>query len=198
MSPFIQMRSGRAVDLLTPRPEQFTIEDVAHHLANLARYTGAVWYSVAEHCVRASYVAQGLTAGEHNSAAIARETLCHDKAEAVVNDASSPMKRAMRHIMQVYGLADMPSPYDEIERRIDCAMAEAFGLPAEHHPIVKRADQIMLVTEKRDLLPGGEREWPDIGIAPLPGQIVPWSRDEAEQRFMARWRELTGGVRGAA
>jgi 5'-deoxynucleotidase YfbR-like HD superfamily hydrolase len=190
---WIQMRSGKAVDLLDPRPEQFIIEDVAHHLANLTRYTGAVFYSIAEHSVRASFVAEGLTAGQHDSAHLALETLGHDKAEAVVNDASSPMKRAMRALMPAG-----PSPFDVIEERVDRAMARAFGLPEQHSPVVKRADLIMLVTEKRDLLPGGEREWPDIGIAPLRERIVPWTREVAEHAFLLRFDQLSRAAREEA
>ena len=55
--PYIRTYSGTKLCVSQPRPEQIHIEDIAHHLSLLCRFTGAVnkFYSVAEHCVRVSY-----------------------------------------------------------------------------------------------------------------------------------------------
>ena len=50
---WIQTYTGRAFDLLDPRPEQIDPLDIAHALSQICRFTGHVreFYSVAQHSV---------------------------------------------------------------------------------------------------------------------------------------------------
>jgi uncharacterized protein len=40
--PWFQTFTGRAFFPLNPRPEDVVLEDIAHHLANICRFGGAV------------------------------------------------------------------------------------------------------------------------------------------------------------
>lgn len=78
--------SGRMINAIDPS-DLPSIEDTAWHLANIARFTGAVrgvHYSVAEHAVRVSRLCDEYPL----------EGLCHDNSEAVLGDVSSPLKKS--------------------------------------------------------------------------------------------------------
>jgi len=58
-------------------------------------------------------------------------------------------------------------------------------------PEVKHMDNVMLATEKRDLMAEPQQPWvalPD----PLPLVIEPWSPERAKEEFLALWYEITG------
>lgn len=176
---WILTASGRQMWPLDVRPDDILIEDVAHHLANICRFGGAcrVFYSVAEHCVRASYVGD-------DAEALAR--LLHDGPEYVLGDVVRPLKRGGGF-----------EAYTEAEDRAAAAFCVKFGLPdgALDAPGVKHADAVMLATEKRDLTmrtafvgghaQGGHAE-------PLAERVKPWSAADAHQRFLARYYVITG------
>ncbi len=130
--------SGVEFDLLKPDPATVHIGDIAHHLSQICRFTGAtrVHYSVAQHSVHAC----DLAPPEFKLAA-----LLHDAAEAYVGDVSSPVKALI-------GTAYVP-----LEQRIARVIFERFGVPvlfARKLPmVVKRIDLTMLEWEQRDLLP---------------------------------------------
>ena len=148
MSPTILTASGRYFDLLAPERSQFDINEIAHALANLCRFTGHTsrFYSVAQHSVLTSY----LVPEEHALAA-----LLHDAAEAYLGDVASPLKHLLPEYAAIYA-------------RVESALLAHYGLPSELPPCVKRADLIMLATEKRDLMPWPDDVWPSlIGVTPL-------------------------------
>lgn len=90
MNPWIEMFSGTAVDLIQPDPETIRLDDIAHHLARIYRYTGGTEWSVAAH----SLCVAMLVPREFRL-----EALLHDAHEAYVGDVSSPMKSAMRMLL---------------------------------------------------------------------------------------------------
>lgn len=154
MTPTILTASGTCFNLLEPDPDLIEIEDIAHALSNLCRFTGhtRVFYSVAEHSVRASLCA--FVPAEH-----ALEALLHDAAEAYIGDVSSPLKAQLHE-------------YRNIEFGVEQAIRKRFGLPAKKTPCVKQADLTMLATEKRDLMSADGDDWPILrGIAPLAERI---------------------------
>lgn len=163
MSPWLQTASGERYDLLDPDPRGIRLRDVAHALARICRFTGAVLgdpYSVAQHSV---LVALALRDEGHHPA-IVRAGLAHDMHESVTGDVASPIKRAV-------GLA-----WDAFEDVHERAFAERFGLVLPLPPEVKTADLRMLVTEARDLC-GGERGGP-WGISAQPyGERILWAWD---------------------
>lgn len=148
----IYTKSGREVDLNAPHPDMFCIQDIAHSLSMLCRFTGHTsrFYSVAEHSV---------IGAEFISDEFVREFLLHDAAEAYVNDLAAPLKAR---------LAD----YQVIHNRVDACIRSKFGLPEEHSPEVKEVDMRMLATERAQLMPFAP-EWDCLaGYEPYPIDIL--------------------------
>src|SRR5438477_8188248 len=85
--PTIMLQSGAWFDFRAPASSNFTIEDVAHGLANICRYAGQCrrFYSVAEHSILVSETALGFEL----------EALLHDAAEAFMGDITRPLKQIL-------------------------------------------------------------------------------------------------------
>ena len=172
MKPEILIKSGHYFDLADPKPEQINIEDIAHALAHICRFTGHAreFYSVAQHCVLASYIVP-----QH----LALAALLHDAAEAYIGDVAAPLK------------AMLPD-YRAIERRVEVAVAQKFGLPLKMHPLVKHADLVMLATEKRDLMPATAEPWPvELTHQADERWIIPLEPKVARAEFLWRFAALT-------
>lgn len=169
----IETFTGRNVDILDPDPNEICIEDIAHALANTNRFGGhtRIPYSVAEHSVRISHIVPEF---------LVMDALMHDAQEAYIGDMPSPFKKVMPEF-QFY------------EDRIERAIRKAFDLPgAKHDPRIKYYDNVMLITEARDLGLSWwntlkHNEMPD----PLNFTIVPWDWQSAKNMFLNRFHELT-------
>lgn len=189
-----QTFTDRVVYPLDPRAEEVCIEDVAHHLALFNRYCGATRepYSVADHSLHVeAYVAERFAARyrcatpEHlRQARLA--ALMHDATEAYLGD----MIRPVKHDPSMYA-------YRAAEDRFARVVEQWLGLPigATEWPIVKDGDDVVLATEKRDLRGPSPRPWKKAGAPPLPYRIIPRGRREAEDEFLAKFREFTEGHR---
>lgn len=165
----------------------FDIRMLAHAISNICRFTGHVrrFYSVAQHSVLCSFI-------EPDQDAYAK--LMHDIAEALIGDVASPLKQ-------------MLNDYKVIERKNETALFSWFGISASFNlpKSVKRADIIMLLAEKRDLLaelPQDTVEWEWAKDVPeLDYHIRPWGPFKAKHAFLARFyeicpdRALSGGNR---
>ena len=179
MNPTIMTASGKYFDFLNPTQESIDINDIAHALSHLCRYTGHTreFLSVAQHSVMVSY---------HVPHECALAGLLHDATEAYVGDMSRPLKLLLPE-------------YQEIEARVWAAIAKKFGIPENLPPEIKHADNVALMTERRDFMPphsgsaANEWHWAK-DIKPLPGTIQSWSPDHAKNIFLARFRFLTGLV----
>jgi len=183
--------SGKMFDFLIPSVDIICIEDIAHHLACVNRYTGAtrVPYSVAEHSVRCSYVPVGDPL----------LNLMHDSAEAYINDIPRPQKKNLGWCRFHIVLEWQWNPYEDIESNILYAIFKKLHIP---FPVnfpggpTKQADDIMMATEVRDLMPPqGFDTFLRLGvipkdIEPLPHKIEPWAWDKAEREFLRRYKEL--------
>jgi hypothetical protein len=201
---WIQTVDGRAFHFLDPRPEDIDIEVVAHVLSREGRWGNhlKMFYSVAEHCYRVSYVCEPQDA---------LWGLLHDLAEAYLRDISTPIKRHLRHgvdevvrrlklVMDldpvlegmIRGACSDMLGYDEMERRIMRAACTKFGLPEQMPESVVRADAVLLVTEKRDLAAPPPLPWGRADVEPLPYHINdPWTPKMARELFLRRFEELT-------
>ena len=174
MSPTILTAEGTYFDFTDPAGSAFGIWSIAHALSNICRYTGhcAVHYSVAQHSVLVSYQVPA----EHALAG-----LLHDAAEAFIGDVAKPLKRLL-------------PDYQALEARVEAAVFARFGLPPELPACVKHADLVLLLTEKRDLMPAcANREWNLQGVQPMERRIRPWVPEQARTAFLQRFEELTDG-----
>lgn len=176
--PCIQTFTGRLVDISSIRVEDLDIEDIAHALSNLCRFTGhtAKFYSVAQHSVHCSLWAEA-EGHPHDVQALA---LLHDGAEAYLGDIARPLKRLLPQIKNM-------------ESSIEAAIAEKFRLPtdAENRAVIKRIDNRMLATEKRDVLAQPAIPWPGELEVPYPDPIGEMLHPTlAEKAFIRRFRSL--------
>jgi len=176
--PWIRAFSGTRIYFLTPKKSEFRIEDIAHGLSNVCRFTGQVRqaYSVAQHSVHVSQ----LVPAQHGLKA-----LLHDAAEAYMGDTPGPLK------------ALIPG-FKEIEDRILDEIFHTFGLSLEIPPIIKMMDNVLLATEARDLMAhDGEDsrellgDWDLGGVKPHFSRIIPWSAFRAEHEFLYWFKQYT-------
>lgn len=182
MNPWIQTYTSQAFDLLDPQIDQVCIEDIAHALSQICRYTGHTkwFYSVAQHCVVMSY----LVPPEH-----ALWALLHDAPEAYVNDLAAPIKQ----------LPNMDG-YRHLEGRVESVVCAALGYwpTDESRAAIKAADLRMLMTEARQLLPWPPpRDWGfDVEPYDLEGyDIGTWSPSAAKSAYLDRYRQLMIEIR---
>ena len=183
------MLSGRRLDLLDPSPLDIEIEDIAHGLSRLARWNGQTsgqWaFSVAQHCLLVEDIVGRLKPNLQDSWRLA--ALLHDASEYVVGDLISPFKAAV-------GL-----DYKDFEARLQRAVHIRFGLPAILPPatakLVKRADRAAAYFEATALAGFGVHQARALFSRPrgIDGiDIVARPAEEAKDRFLARFRELSG------
>ncbi len=169
---WIETLTHKQIDFYDPDPSQICIEDIAHHLANVNRFGGAIYspYSVAQHSVIMSRICPP---------ELAFECLMHDTPEAYLGDTVRPFKSEI----QVIPVA---------EDRFEKAIRRAFGMPGDKHPTtVKHWDNVMLNTEARDF----GLHWYGTGKHDLPpahpDRIIPWPWLKAKSHFLLRHSELT-------
>lgn len=170
--PYIRTHSGHHFYYQAISADAIEIDDIAQALSNICRFAGHLddFYSVAQHSVLVSRLVPP---------ELALEALLHDASEAYCQDIPAPLK------------AMLPD-YRDIEASVDNAIRSLFGLPMEHSPEVKRADLVMLATERRDLGIDDGDKWDILdGIAPTDEfAIHPLNPRQARQLFIARFNEL--------
>jgi 5'-deoxynucleotidase YfbR-like HD superfamily hydrolase len=103
----------------------------------------------------------------------------HDAAEAYIGDVATPLKNLL-------------DDYAAIEKKVEQAVFAYFELSLPLSIFTKQADQIMLATEKRDLLPPSPDDWfAGTGIEPMTQKIMPLSSNVAKRLFLERYTHLT-------
>lgn len=177
---FVQLHSGRCVDLLAPDLAEVTLTDLATGLARIPRFLGATRgdhaYSVAQHSV---LVAQLL---QHAPLPLRRAALLHDAHEAILGDIATPVKRALGRQLVA-----------ELERRIALPLYARFRLaPALLDDArVKHADRTALAMERRDLMARSAWDWPEDLPEPLRWPpLRPWPASLAQAQFLAHANAL--------
>lgn len=162
--------SGRQFWPLAPRVEDVCLIDIAHALSCICRFNGHVreFYSVAQHCVLASYLVHPR---------YAREALLHDAPEAYLCDLPRSLKQH-----------EWMTHYRTAERRLEEVIADTFHLKLEEMGGVREVDNRLLLTECRDLMSAGYGLIDESRC--YEQTIVPWLSIEAERKFLARFEEL--------
>ncbi len=162
--------TGKKFHFLDPASDEIDIKDIAHHLSMLCRFTGAtrLFYSVAEHSVRVSDILPER---------LKLAGLLHDAAEAYTNDISRPVKYTHK--------------LEKTDQVISMAIAEKYAVDM-FSPLVKNADNVLIATEARDLMPS-TRGWAKLP-EPLSYKITAtWRPELAEMEFLY-WFEQYGGI----
>ena len=176
--PVLHSYTGLCIDILKPELDSIQIEDIAHALSMQCRFGGRLkeFYSVAEHSV---YVSQICDKED------ALWGLLHDASEAYLVDIPRPLK----YLPAMKG-------YLELEELFMTCIIDKFNLYTEEYkysmPIsVKKADDIMLLTEKANFLPEQEI-WNncDPNIKALAIKMKPLPQQEAKELFLNRFKEL--------
>jgi len=176
-NPWITVADGSRFGLLEPIDDDraISLTNVAAALSKICRFNGHVrcFYSVAEHCV---YVSR-IVPKEY-----AILGLLHDAPEAFYGDMSRPW-------LAVLG-PDVVELRTSIDDRVFHKLAIPYTKLATHH--VKVADDIMCITEARQLLPAGATAgWQMDDIVSANITIGSgWAPRVAERRFLERWNEL--------
>lgn len=170
---YISTFSGGIFHPLDPQPAEVRIEDIAHALSMLCRFTGHVsrFYSVAEHSVIVSRLVPER---------YALAGLLHDAAEAYLNDLSTPVKHDPRMKL-----------YCEAEDRLRRVIFQHFGLQPELPAPVHAVDQLLVIAEARALFasaPVWTKDVPSLGG----DQIVGFDPGDAEVIFLERLKEIKG------
>ncbi|MCG3774241.1 MAG: hypothetical protein JW395_1059 [Nitrospira sp.] len=131
MEPFITTFTGRKVNPLALRKEDICIEDIAHHLAHINRFVGALIQpvNVAAHSVFVSRLCA--------DSGWEKEALFHDATEAYLGDVSKWVKQ--HPSMSFYRTAEAAAWL------VICEALElrSHGAP-EHNIIVEYADRLLV------------------------------------------------------
>jgi hypothetical protein len=170
VGPSIMLQSGAWFDFAAPHSSPFTIEDIAHGLAHICRYSGQCngFYSVAEHSLLVSETATGFEL----------EALMHDAAEAFLGDITRPLKQ-------------MLPDYKRIEGDVERAIFSRFGIQTPIPREVKQADLRVLAAEQRQIMPRGTDDWlrgQDVVPAPIVVRNLP--PVEAKRAWLERFEVL--------
>lgn len=167
--------SGKQFWPLDPHIDDINIIDIAHALSLLCRYAGHCksFYSVADHSIRCAYI--GI---DKYPKKLSRTILLHDAAEAYINDIARPIKPYLTN-------------YKKIEDKLEKVIAEKFDLIYPFPPEIKIVDNILLATERRDLMSTlSNKVWNTYGQEPLEERIIPMTIELAEQQFLTMFDKL--------
>ena len=182
----IILADGQCWDLLDPEGSAayLTPGVIAHHLAHLCRFTGAVsrFYSVAEHsifvCDLVRRVIDEVPGSETERwRAVQRQALMHDAAEAVLGDISTPLKRLLGE--QAQGLF----------ARTEAAICRQLGIAWPFDEMVHVADRVALHKEASVLMP--EQWGPRAALSTLDQGWFETPMTDPARAFLQYWTMLT-------
>lgn len=176
--------NGQCYDFAAPNPEIICLEDMAYALAYTVRWRGQTrsmgkrcFYGVGQHIV---FGVEEMMREGHDRADLIG-FLFHEPDEVVLPDMPGPCKNAIpgwRDFARIQGQA----------------LLDRFGQSIRDPDLIKAIDIRMMVTEKRDLMPGHERDRFQTSdneaimesiFQPFERVIYPYSHpDQAAIRFM--------------
>ena len=179
---FVTTYTGKSFYPFNPRKEDMCIEDIAHHLSQINRWTGATThpYSVAQHSVNVAKVLDHVTYVMKDDLRYLKiyQGLMHDATEAYCQDIASPIK------------ALLPD-YQKLEETIWSAISEVFFVQEKIFDVVDYADKAMGAYEATVILPIMP-EWMDAktyfqAVNLVNGADVDlskWSPEKAKEEFL--------------
>lgn len=187
---WMQTMLGKPFDLIAPREEDVDPNDIIWHLARLARFSGATFrtgpggapYVVLQHCL----LVMEILASWGAPPVIIREGGWHECDEPYTGDLTRPLQLAVRDAFREKILRVTASdirfdstafnalqeialgldPMQEVRARVGRVARARLGLPEQETPIVKRADNVALAIEQRDLMAHCPRDWKLAEYAP--------------------------------
>ncbi len=174
--PWVQTYLGRQLRMPEFNADAINLAETATVLSRICRFGGRteVFYSVAEHSVRCAELVRDKGYGLFEQF----YALNHEGDESLLGfDPPSP-------------LLTLTPDLKRLKLAAHTAYMNRYGLPVEMPAIVKIADMVMLSTEKRDLMKPEPLPWYSMP-EPLQATIVPWSMQEAAERFTDLWHVLS-------
>jgi len=168
MPRWMQTFTGRRISVLSMRPSDVCLEDIAHALSRLCRYAGHVknFYSVAEHSVLVSRLCKPRDA---------LWGLLHDASEAYLCDLPTGVKALL-------------NDYRVVEDHVQKIVAEKFGLSWPMPVDVHVCDSLMIGAECKYAMGIDPAEWGYQVWLNLP--IWEYDPPTAERIFLARFNEI--------
>jgi hypothetical protein len=172
--------SGKSFSVIDPQEKDICIEDIAHGLSNVCRYSGQCprFYSVAEHSYLMTIYALANIPKKLNPLSV----LLHDGSEAYIAD------------MPNYIKGYLPT-YKAFEEDIMIQIGAKFNCSFDD-PRIKELDLAILKTEIMDMFRFTKEDFlPDrkflSDVFPLPIVILNWNPEEAEKNFLGLYETLT-------
>lgn len=188
---WIRTFTGRKVTPLNIDPETICIEDIAHALSLINRFTGHTRfpYSVAQHSlIILEHLPQGLPVAWYKWA------LLHDAIEAYLGDTASPIKKDKGY--RLIGRIDplLYTPAKTLEERLMGKIADAFGLFPRCVPtLIDTLDKRLFLDEYAQLLPGNEEYClaeERLEYSPLGYTIHCHDWETIKSRYLMQWNKL--------
>jgi hypothetical protein len=181
------------IAMLDAKTRPVHIGDIAHHLSQINRFTGACKrpYSVAEHSLFVSEIAQRNGCGMGAQLA----ALLHDAHEAYTTDLSSPAKTAVNHLAGLSGGTAAWSQFEDIQAKHVRAELRIGTAIAHSKTAVRMFDLQALVTERRDLTAWRAEThsaWPLFGSyldQAVPVEPIDWIDLDTPEREAMTWRD---------
>ena len=193
------------------RPEDIDINDIAHALSLICRFNGhcTEFYSVAEHSVRVSRYMQARYARckmEMPSPDVCSiYGLMHDTPEAYITDIPRPIKIDLPQFkvledsiyIEILKKFKLRGDYKSVKNYFNGFETRERYFPARKFitidEAVHLADNILLATEKRDIMRREPQSW-GLMAPPLKKRIIPYSPREAERLFLNEFYRLYEGM----
>jgi hypothetical protein len=183
---WVQTSTGLPFWPLEPDWWLIDISDIAHHLAQRVRYSGACseLYSVAQHSYLMAKWGQrkGLSSREQ------MQLLLHDAAEYVLPDVPRPIKKALEGFAGIEGRVET-----EIVSWFNKVYGHRLRLPWPFEPVVKYADDRILRNEKDAFMQPEPLPWgiAEVGLPIEAIEALPWK--EAKMKFLQAFNKILCG-----
>ena len=137
MKEWIQTYQGKQFYPDNPTEDMICIEDIAHGLSNICRYTGQCpeFYSVGQH----SLIVTDVIFKRTGDLTLTLEALMHDASEAYLCDIPKPLKNLL-------------PDYQKIEDNVSQVIFDKFNITYPLDPAIKVADVEVLAKEHENFI----------------------------------------------